>query len=53
MIMKKVISNLSPLISLSIINELKILKDLFGQIIIPEAVYEEVIIKGKGEKGIK
>ena len=39
--MKKVISNSSPLISLPIINELKILKDLFGQIIIPEAVKEK------------
>jgi len=44
---KKVISNASPLIALSKISELDILRDLFGKIIIPKAVYIEVIEEGK------
>ena len=45
-----IISNASPLIYLSKINKLDLLKKLFEEIVIPEEVYEEVVIKGK-EKG--
>ncbi len=41
--MKKVISNASPLISLSNIKQLEILEKLFQKIVIPEAVYKEVV----------
>lgn len=43
-----IISNASPLIGLSSIDRLHILKDLWGRIIIPEAVYGEVVVKGSG-----
>lgn len=45
-----IISNSSPLILLSKINKLDILKDLYGKIFISRAVYEEVVIKGKEER---
>ena len=37
----KIISNISPLIALSNIGELEVLRFLFGKIIIPKAVHEE------------
>lgn len=40
-----VISNSSPLIALSRIRKLEILKRLFGTIYIPEIVYEEVVVQ--------
>lgn len=43
--MRKVISNSTPLIILSKIGELEILKNLYGEIIIPQAVFEEVTSK--------
>lgn len=47
----KVVSNASPLIGLSMINQLELLKELFGKIYIPEAVYHEVVVKGKDKPG--
>lgn len=47
--MHKVIINSTPLISLSAINKMDILKDLYDEIIIPNAVYEEVCIEGKSK----
>jgi predicted nucleic acid-binding protein len=40
-----VISNTTPIISLSSIGKIHILKDLFGEIIIPQAVYNEIKAK--------
>ena len=40
-----VISNLSPLIALSRIQSLNILKKLFGLIFIPHAVYQETVLE--------
>jgi predicted nucleic acid-binding protein len=48
-----VVSNATPLISLSLINQLGLLKALYGQVNIPPAVYEEVVAKGKGRPGAK
>ncbi len=45
--MSKVVSNLTPLIYLSKIGKLDLLKELFGQVLIPEEVYAEVVPKGK------
>ncbi len=42
--MRKVVSNTTPIISLLKLNRLKILKDLYGQIHIPFAVYQEIEI---------
>lgn len=46
--MHKVVSNTTPIISLLKISHLEILKELYSEIIIPEAVYEEVEA-GKGK----
>jgi len=40
--MRKVISNTTPILSLLKINKLEILKELYGQVTIPNAVYQEV-----------
>ncbi len=45
--MQKVISNSSPLIHLSKIGYLGLLKDYFQRIVVPEAVYKECIVEGK------
>jgi len=47
----KVVSNAGPLISLSSINQLNLLKLLFGTVFIPQAVYREVVILGDNRPG--
>jgi len=49
----KVVSNSTPLIALSRINELELLHTIFGIIIIPTAVYNEVVLEGAGRPGVK
>ncbi len=49
----KVVSNSTPLIALSRINELELLHTIFGTIIIPGAVYDEVVLEGAGRPGVK
>ncbi len=44
--MHKTISNTTPILSLLKINKFDLLKELYGEIIIPNAVYQE-IEKGK------
>jgi len=46
-----VVSNTSPLINLAAIEKIDLLKKCFGKIIIPQAVYNEITIKGRGEPG--
>jgi predicted nucleic acid-binding protein len=46
-----VVSNSGPLIALATINKLDLLKDLFGQVCIPQAVYDEVVVYGEGKPG--
>jgi len=41
----KVVSNTTPLISLASIGKLELLKDIFGEIIIADAVYNEIKAK--------
>ena len=48
---KFVVADSSCLISLSRIGKLKVLHELFAEIIIPEAVYYEVVVRGKGRIG--
>lgn len=43
--MRKVIVNSTPLIALCHVNQLNILKELYGEIIIPKAVYDEISVK--------
>ena len=47
----KVVSNSTPLIALSQVNRLYIIKELFGSIIIPDAVFVEVAADKKGRAG--
>jgi len=50
----KVVSNSSPLIFLSAIGMLDLLKAEFGEILVPEAVYDEVTSKElKGSNEVK
>ncbi len=49
----KVISNTTPLIGLASIGQFELLHKLFGEIIIPKAVYDEVVIAGREEGGAK
>ncbi len=48
---KIVVADSSCLIGLSKIGQLYLLRDLFGEIWIPPAVYHEVVIKGAGKPG--
>lgn len=41
-----VICNATPLINFAAINRLDILKEVFGQVIIPQAVYDETTVSG-------
>ncbi len=43
--MRKVVVNTTPLIALSHVGQLDLLRRLYGEIIIPEAVYREVSVK--------
>ena len=49
----KIVSNSTPLIALSRINEFDLLRIIFSSIIIPGAVYNEVVLEGAGRSGVK
>ena len=42
-----IISNASPLMYLSKLNKLSLVKNLFKEIVIPKEVYDEVVVNGK------
>ncbi|MCK4761340.1 MAG: DUF3368 domain-containing protein [Candidatus Aminicenantes bacterium] len=46
-----IVCNTSPIINLAAIGELEILKKLYGKIVIPGAVYDEITVKGRGQPG--
>jgi len=46
-----IIVNSTPLISLAIINQVDLLKKIFGNVYIPGTVYNEVIVNGVGRAG--
>jgi len=46
-----IVVNSTPLISLAIIHQLDLLKIIFGDVIIPRAVCNEVFISGRGKAG--
>ena len=46
-----VISDSSPIMSLAIIGQLRLIQELFGEIIIPKEVWDELVIEGKGKPG--
>jgi predicted nucleic acid-binding protein len=47
----KVVSNSSPLINLAIIDQFHLLESLFSTILIPDTVWQECVIDGKGKSG--
>jgi predicted nucleic acid-binding protein len=47
----KVISNSSPLIALASIEELDLIRKLWGRIIIPRSVFKETVVAGKKKSG--
>lgn len=47
----RVVSNAGPLITLSKLGKLNLLKELYGTIVIPDAVQYEVVVQGKGAIG--
>jgi predicted nucleic acid-binding protein len=46
-----VVSNTSPIINLAAIGRLAGLQQLYGEVIIPPAVYDEIVISGAGQPG--
>lgn len=46
-----VVSNTSPIINLAAIERLDLLQRLYGTILIPQAVYHEIAIRGSGQAG--
>lgn len=46
-----VVSNTSPITNLAAIGQLDLLKQLYGHIIIPQAVYNEIVVDGAEEPG--
>lgn len=46
-----IVSDTSPIINLAAINHLYLLPKLFGRIVIPQMVYQEIVIDGAGEPG--
>ena len=47
----KVVTNSTPLIALSKINRLELLREVYRSIYIPEEVYTEVVVNGVGKPG--
>jgi predicted nucleic acid-binding protein len=48
----KVVVNATPLIALSLVNQLELLlNQLFDEVLVPPAVYHEVVIQGAGQPG--
>lgn len=50
---KVIVADASCLIALSKIDQLQVLKELFGRIFIPLSVFHEVVTKGAGRPGAK
>src|SRR5690606_37408666 len=46
-----VVSDTSPIVNLAAIGHLHLLRDLFGALTIPEAVYREIAVEGAGRPG--
>ena len=46
-----IVTNSTPLISLSKIGKISLLQNIFGKVFIPDAVYNEVSVQGQGRVG--
>jgi len=47
-----VVSNTTPVITLSLIGKLHLMRDLYGEILIPLAVNAEILVGGKSRVGV-
>lgn len=47
----RVVVNATPLISLALLDRLSLLERMFKEVIVPPAVYEEVVVQGAGKPG--
>jgi hypothetical protein len=47
----RIVSNASPLINLARTGKLDLLRELYGKLLIPEAVWQEVVVGGAGQPG--
>ena len=47
----RIVSNASPLVNLARIGKLDLLRELYGKLLIPEAVWREVVVDGAGQPG--
>lgn len=47
----KAVVNATPLISLAVLGRLPLLKEIFGEVIVPRTVYREVVQSGAGKPG--
>jgi predicted nucleic acid-binding protein len=48
-----VVSNSTPLIGLAVIRRFELLRQLFGEVYLPQAVYDEVVVSGRQRGGAK
>jgi len=46
-----VVSDTSPLINLAAVGQLDLLRQLYGHVIIPQAIYDEIVLAGVGQPG--
>ena len=49
--MTKVVVNSTPLIALSLVDHLSLLKIIFDEVVVPASVYDEVVVQGKNRSG--
>ena len=49
--MRKIVADRSPIISFSRAKKLHLIQGVYGKIIIPPEVYNEIVVKGKGRPG--
>jgi predicted nucleic acid-binding protein len=47
----RAVVNATPLISLALLGRLSLLKEMFEEVMIPQAVYEEVVVQGVSKPG--
>jgi len=48
---RAIIADSGPLISLAIIDQLELLQQLYQEVLVPPAVWDEVTVKGRGMPG--
>ena len=46
-----IVSDTSPLINLAAIGQLNLIPQLFGSVVLPQAVFDEITIRGRGKAG--